>query len=89
MAMTLKDLAQVTGTQIRIEFPDFKGNWMCSLHDTEVKDGPMLGSPCGRGLSPQQAMGAYVPQIRGRRLVVAAMSKDRRREFDVPTDLEA
>jgi len=54
---------------------------------TEIKDDPILISTYGDGDTPAEALEHYVEKIRGKTLVVNAMSKTERKEFGVPETL--
>ena len=86
--MTLKELSKITGTDIIITwYCQSAENWVANLASAEISDGSFLTSEYGRGPSPNAALRDYVQNIRGKRLVINASSKEHRQEFDVPETL--
>lgn len=60
--------------------------FFASLEGVESKDGRMLCSDSGDGRTPEEAIGQYAAEIRGKRLVVNATSRENRREFEAPNE---
>ncbi len=88
--MTLQDYCDAINVQIKLTYyPNQDSRWSASFEDAEVKQGHGLLSAYGSGKSPALAINDYVTQIRGKRIVLSAMSIERRREFDVPANLSA
>lgn len=91
--MNIFDYADALNLEVEItRYSNQGGRW--SAHFTtieggvEVKEGSILTSAYGNGTSMFGAIRDYVDQIGGKRIVVCAMSPDRRREYTVPMNLE-
>ncbi len=72
-------------------YPNQNGRWCVSFDRCEIKDTPASGVLCSAhesGSTPEAAIAKYVDRIRGKTLVVDAMS-DKRRVYFVPQSLEA
>jgi len=63
-----------------------KGRWIAKIEDAELKEGIMLIGDYGTGKSPEQAIEDYVKKIKGKLIVINAMT-DERKEFKVPESL--
>ena len=63
--------------------------FMAHFESTEVRTGAagLLGE-FGGGHTPEEAMKDYIEKIKGKKIIVCAMSKELRREFVVPDSLE-
>lgn len=61
--------------------------YYCKIEDAEIKKGIMLGGIYGDGATVRMAAVDYISQIRGKKIILNAMSKTFRREYDVPADL--
>ena len=84
--MTLVELATLIGSDVHL---GASVGWSCHLRSVEIKDGPMLSSEWGIGNTAREAIVDYVSKIRGKPIVINAMSKEHRKEFTVPQTLEA
>lgn len=86
--MKLYDYCDAINAQIEITRHANQDNrWTAQFRNAEIKEGKILGSSYGSGISPLNAVSKYLENIKGKRLVFNASGTDRR-EFDVPTSLE-
>ena len=85
--MNIEDYADCINVEIVVRRYDNQNNrWIAEFDHCEVKgDGVLIGTH-GNGSTPQEAVQAYIDQIRGKCIVLNAGSV-RRREFIVPTNL--
>lgn len=61
-----------------------QARWLARFHGTEVRRGfAMLVSEYGLGKTPDEAIADYMEKIRGKKIIINAMSTTRR-EFVVP-----
>jgi hypothetical protein len=65
-------------------YPNQKGRYSAHFENCETAEGIVLRYEHGDGMTPQEAIMAYVRAIRGKRLVFHASSKVLRQEFTAP-----
>jgi hypothetical protein len=82
--VTLEELCTVMDVDFVVRYRDCAGHWMADFDNGEIKEGCGLLSATGRGKTINEAINDYLRQVRGKRIVLHAMSKERRREFIVP-----
>lgn len=91
--MNIEAYCDVLNLELRIcRYPNQGNRYTASFEDCETKDNVgsiALESTYGNGKTAHEAITNYVEKIRGRLLVVNAMSKDNRREYVVPKELTA
>lgn len=86
--MTLGEFADIIGKQIEItRYPNQKNRHIARFGGAEVKEGGCLAGYFGTGHTPEKALENYVDRIAGKTLVFNAMSKEKRREYNVPKAL--
>lgn len=90
--MIITEYADVLNFQIEVKYyPNQNNRWSANFVGAEAKEHKLsvgLLSEYGSGNSPEEAVEDYVEKIRGKVLVFSAYNKIKRREFDVPQDLE-
>jgi hypothetical protein len=90
--MTLYELQDVYHATIMLrKYSQQNSRWTAYFEDSEWKeyeDATGLHGGTGEGKTPDEAMSNYVSIIRGKHIVFHASSKDMRREFGVPENLE-
>jgi len=82
--MTLVEFATMIDTRIEL---GVSAQWGAFLRNVEIKDGCMLSSCCGYGDTARGALLSLVEEMRGKRIVIHAMSKELRHEYVVPATL--
>ncbi len=82
--MTLVEFATMIDTSIEL---GVSAQWGASLRSVEIKDGCILSGCRGYGSTARNALLSLVEELRGKRIVIHAMSKEYRREYVVPTTL--
>ena len=91
--MNVEEYADILNLELRItRYPNQQNRYCASFEHCETKDHKGAAGLCsthGNGITPALAVGDYVSKIRGRLLVVNAMSEKDRREYVVPKELEA
>ena len=91
--MNIADYCDALSLELRVlRYPNQDGRWCARFEYCETKDTPgsgMLASTYGDGKTPEAAISDYVDKIRGKILVVDAMSSLLRREYAVPITLES
>jgi len=88
--MNLDDYLDAIDVQLELtRYPNQDGRWCAHFESCEIKEGGGLTSAHGNGPSPSEAIADYLEQIRGKRIVFNAMSKELRREFTVPQQIAA
>lgn len=90
--MKATEYCDVLNLEMRLTYyPNQGGRWTAFFENCELKETPDSGVLCGaygNGASPALAIADYVNRIRGKTLVVDAMSPQRR-VYMVPESLEA
>ena len=66
--------------KMRINFEDCNSDFCADLGSVEIKNGCILTSAYGTGVTPEEAMRDYYKKIVGKRLVYHATNKEYRRE---------
>ena len=88
--MNIYELADLIDQELVItRYPNENNRFSCSFDDTETKvskEDSFLTSRFGDGKSPSAAVKDYARKIRGKLLVIGAMSGSRK-EFQVPKNL--
>jgi hypothetical protein len=67
--------------------PQFKyetNRWYAQFDNAEVKDGICLVGTFGNGATKAEAIKDYAKKISGKRLVIDAFNKEKRREIEAP-----
>lgn len=86
----LIQFADIINESVSIHSRHFSPRWYANFDYCETQEGDhLLKSECGNGETPMEALRDYAEKIRGKRLIFHATRKDMRREFIVPSDLEA
>ena len=87
--MNIYELADLIDAAISIKrYPNQKNRWTASFEYAEEKDGALLSTLYGDSDSPQHALAMYAKMIRGKTVVFSAMSKDYRRTYNIPENLD-
>jgi len=90
--MNIEEYADVLNLELEIRrYPNQNGRYTAKFAKCETKDSPTDGILCGsygNGRSPSDAINDYLNKIRGKLLVVDAMSAERR-SYVVPKELSA
>lgn len=89
--MKVTEYCDILNLQIRLTYyPNQNGRWCATFENCEIKEHESSGmlSEHGNGKTPADAIANYVSLIRGKRLVVSAMSEERR-EYNIPAGLKA
>ena len=87
--MKLQDLLDLLDLDLLVtRYANQKGRFSASFRNTDVKEGIMLCGAYGDGKDYHSAVEDYLKKIRGRRIVINAGDKERRREFTVPESVE-
>lgn len=82
------DYCDILNIEIRIiYYPNQDGRWSASFVGCEIFEGASLLSAHGNAKTPHNAVADYLHQIRGKRIVLHAMERTMRREYDVPSEL--
>lgn len=85
--MNIYDYADVLNLELEIlYYPNQKRRFTASFKRAEVMQKGFLAGTYGNGKTPDLAINDYVEQIKGKRIAINAMSKDRM-EYDVPERL--
>lgn len=91
--MTIYDIADLMDLEILIiRFPNQKNRWICKFEQCDTKDksgDPILTGTYGTGDNPTNATINYVQRIRGKILVFLPADPDRRKEINIPQNLES
>jgi len=82
--VTLEELCTVMDVDFVVRYRDCNGEWMARFDDSEVKGEGVLIGTVGRGKMINEAIDDYLRAVRGKRIVVHAMSEKCRKEFVVP-----
>lgn len=82
--MTLEEFACMIDAQLVIRSRSTLDDWYAKLDGAEVKEGSLLRSAYGDGVTPNAALRAYAKAISGKRIVLNATAPERRREYNVP-----
>jgi hypothetical protein len=89
--MNFYDYADALELQIvirrRTPWDEVSSKWYAKFDGVETTDGTFLKGEFGNGRTPEEAIGDYINQIRGKRIVHLATSKELRREFTVPRNI--
>ena len=80
--MTLKEVGIVIGKKLQTR-RQLSGKVIIDFKGAEIKDGRMLISAYGQGKTVAQAKANYCLHLRGKRVVVDAMTKTRK-EIQLP-----
>lgn len=88
--MSILDYADVLNVNIvTMYYPNQNTRFCAHFEYAEIRTGSAgLLSEHGNGETPQAAINDYLNKIKGKLLILNAMSKDLRREFTVPTQIE-
>jgi hypothetical protein len=84
--MTIEELADVLGVEIKIHYSPVNHKWMAKLERAEIKGNGVLIGECGYGKTPRQALAQYAEKIQGKTVVFDAYTNDRR-ESSIPATL--
>lgn len=87
--MELPDFLDALDVELELtRYSNQEGLWCARFASCEIKDDCILISAHGNGKTPVEAVNDYISEIRGKRMVMHAMSKEMRREFNVPVSIE-
>lgn len=84
--MTLRELAEITETEIEVSYLHDRRKFTVSLRGVAIIGNGVEQYAHGTGTSPEAAQRAYAKEIRGKRLGTTCGHKIRR-EFNVPKTL--
>jgi hypothetical protein len=77
---TISEVESKFNTELKVTQHE-DGHYMAYFKYVEIKEGGMLASRYGIGITPIDAINDYITKIRGRNLVSHAYSEDERQEF--------
>lgn len=90
--MTISEYCDAINVNIEIiRYSNQNERWTAKFEYCETKDNidsAILCGEYGEGKTPTEAINSYIRNIRGKRIVLNASSKELRREFIVPFTLE-
>ena len=87
--MNIQDYCDILNVEIKLTYyPNQQGRWCARFDNAEIKCNGCLSSEYGDDISPTLEIKNYIEKIKGKTIVFYAMS-DERKEYVVPTSLEA
>lgn len=86
--MTITEFADIIDKHLVFtRYANQKGRMIAQFERAEIKEGNILQSKYGEGLTTDEALKNYVANIKGKRLVFDATSPEYRQEFVVPKSI--
>jgi hypothetical protein len=89
-AMNIEEYADAINVEIRIARRcNRQPSWFANFERCEILDDGFIRGALGMGRTPDEAIEAYVKEIRGKKIVINSVDfiTERRREFVVPDTL--
>lgn len=79
--MTLRELIQMWDLNPHLSFGR---QWSATIESAEIKEGPMLSSLSGYGVTARDALQDMLSNMRGKQIVLHAGLRKHRKEFTCP-----